>query len=291
MKPKESRAYPAKYLIEADKGTKEVFSGSLEPGIPKEIDMVSPKSPVSICRTVTLGKIGDVIGLSRYEMAVQDAVNSIYSTGIDTMSMPMIIRVLYGNPDLKPSEKQKTDVLTAVRKLIVTPIDIDYNAETLIYYFDSCADADYHYYGTVISGELITTKISGMEIESCLRIFRQPILSYIAAQKKQILRINTDLIKAPYHMGKEDIVLRDLLLSRIEQCRSFSNSPREALHTIRFDYIYEKLGILPAEYKKRSRTLERVKALLDQWQQAKYIAEYRIRDERIILLFCAADRD
>lgn len=274
---------PKQYLMETDKGARDVFSGKFESGTQESL-LMSPPKRREINRYVTLMDEYPEDKLDQYDMSVHDAINSIFNNGDDIMSIPMIIRTMSGNSRLKPSQKQEEKVLAIVKRLLSTGIDIVYDQEAEAYRFDDDGDG-YHYYGTILCGEIITAKINGQIVKSCLHLQREPILSTLARKKKQIATIDMRMLNTPISMNEENIVLRNYLLLRIEQCRHNRHQELISNRTIKLDTVYKVLHFSHDDYVKKTRVRRKVIKLLEYWKCKKFIIGYMIEDEKIILDF------
>lgn len=277
--------YPTEYLIESDKGTRLVFSDELEPGVRESIRM-SAKHTAQILRYVTIQRIPQQADRMNYfDMAVHDAINSLYNCGCTTMSIPMIIRAMRGNMKLKPSRKQEERVCGVVKKLITTGIEIIYDQEAEAYKIDAQVETGYRYFGAIITGEIISAQINGQVIDSCLHLEREPILSFLARQKGQMSTIDMRILDVPINLNEEGIILRNYLLARIEQSRHSKKRVQESYRTIRLDTVYKTLNISPNEYTKISRTYRKIYLLLAVWKSMYFIAGYSLDKKKIILEF------
>ena len=274
---------PKQYLMETDKGTRDVFTGELKPGEQQSLVMSKPNR-AEILRYVTLIDEHPEDRLDAFDWAVHDAINSIYHNGCNIMSIPMIIRTMSGNPHLKPSEKQMERVLTIVKRLLSTGIDIVYDEEADAYLFVDEGDG-WHYYGTLISGEMTTAIINGKMVDSCLYLHREPILATLARKKKQISTIDMRMLNTPISMNEENIVLRNYLLSRIEQCRHNKQQEQLSNRTIVLEAIYKTFYVSQHEYTRKSRIREKIEKLLMYWTAEKYIFDYTITDKKIFIAF------
>ena len=274
---------PKQYLMETDKGTRDVFNGALKSGEKQSLVMSKPNLK-EIRRYVALIDEHPVDCLDQFDWSVHDAINSIYHNGCDIMSIPMIIRTMSGNLHLKPSEKQVERVLSIVKRLLSTGIDIVYDEEAEAYLFDDEGDG-YHYFGTLISGEITTAIINGKIVESCLHLHREPILATLARKKKQISTIDMRMLNAPISMSEENIVLRNYLLSRIEQSRHSKQQALLSRRTIVLEVVYKVFHVSRNEYTRKSRFREKIEILLTYWKTEKFIFDYVLTDEKIFIAF------
>lgn len=274
---------PKQYLMETDKGTRDVFTGALEFGELHSLVM-SKANRKEMLRYVTLMDDYPEDRLDQFDWAVHDAINSIYHNDCDIMSIPMIIRTMSGNPHLKPSEKQVERVLEIVKRLLSTGIDIVYDEEVEAYQFINEGDG-WHYYGTLISGEITTAIINGRMVDSCLHLHREPILATLARKKKQISTIDMRMLNTPISMSEENIVLRNYLLSRIEQCRHNKQQELLSNRTIVLQAVYKTFHASQHEYTRKSRIREKIERLLMYWSAEKFIMDYVITDEKIFIAF------
>ena len=274
---------PKQYLMETDKGARDVFSGEFITGEQQSLLMSKPKRK-EILRYVTLIDEYPEDRLDQFDMSVHDAINSIYHSGYDTMSIPMIIRTMSGNPRLKPSEMQEERVLSIVKRLLSTGIDIVYNQEAEAYQFDDEGDGC-HYFGTLLCGEIVTAMINGRIVDTCLHLHREPILATLARKKKQIATIDMRMLNAPIGMSEENIVLRNYLLLRIEQSRHNKQQELLSNRTIRLESVYRVLHVSHDEYYKKSRLRQKIVKLMDYWKAQKFIYDYTFSDEKFILDF------
>ena len=274
---------PKHYLMETDKGARDVFSGEFPTGEPQSLVMSKP-ARTEIWRYVTLMDDYPEDRLDQFDWSVHDAINSFYHNGCNIMSIPMIIRTMSGNPHLKPSEKQVERVLTIVKRLLSTSIDIVYDQEAEAYHFTDEGDG-WHYYGTLLCGEMTTAIINGKMVDSCLHLHREPILATLARKKKQISTIDMRMLNTPISMSEENIVLRNYLLSRIEQCRHNKQQELLSNRTIVLEAVYKTFHVSQYEYTRKSRIREKIEKLLQYWTAEKFIMDYVITDERILIAF------
>ena len=127
--------------------------------------------------------------------------------------------------------------------------------------------SDFVYKSYLLPAAQVSAKINGTNV-ICFKIFETPPLYEYASRKKQIARINLDLLSLPFKTDSENekresqtsMMLTHYLTRRIIALKSLSNA-------IVYDTFYEFLGMSNASRLKKFRIRENIKKFLESWKE------------------------
>ena len=128
--------------------------------------------------------------------------------------------------------------------------------------------------------KLITAQINGQVVE-CFKFLDEPPLYTYASKKKQISRCDINILAVDLNMTPENITIRDYLL---EQVTTFKSKKSKLLNVIRYDTLYEYLGITApnntALRDKKRDIRSKVRTILNTWTRVGFIKGYEEQGER-----------
>lgn len=222
--------------------------------------------------------------LTGFDHEVLDAVNTLYKAGNKVLTGDQVYRCIIGKPkgSGKPSPKMADDIENTMIDLMTRWVEIDATNEAEKmhgYQFDNV-----NIKAPIISGISVTIEAGGRRVNG-FKIDRLTLLNDYAEIKNQIdssLRI--EMNATPISKNKNNIELQNRLKRRILAIRSGGTS-----NVINVENLLDKLGIVkpgekmtPANRKKKAKTLDNIKKILDYWETVPYkdgkpfIAGYKI---------------
>lgn len=197
--------------------------------------------------------------LTPFDKIILDAINSLYIEGHNQyITTQMIFHVITGDPDRRITPNYAQEINNSITKLLFTRIIIKAHEEAIMY--PELKDFEYH--DTIVPGKIVKAILNGTEV-ACVKIRDIPPLYLYASKKKQISKVDIDLIRLPFAKGtkesKEDVSLLHYLLRRIIALKSISNY-------IKYDTLYDELGYSNATVKKKFSIRKKVREILDTWK-------------------------
>ncbi len=220
--------------------------------------------------------LGNDAMLNPYNRTIHNIAVSLYTAGNTHFTPRMIYEAMNGyQREHKPPEQVCKAITDSMRKLMYTAIKIDATEEAKAFGVDKLK-----FEGHLLPVVLTTAEINGQEIE-CFKFVDEPPLYTYASKKKQISRCDIKLLAVDLSMTPENVVIRDYLL---EQITSMQSKKSKLLNVIRYDTLYEYLGIdAPNENALRQRKNDiraKVRTILNTWVREHFIARYEEERER-----------
>ena len=126
--------------------------------------------------------------------------------------------------------------------------------------------SDFVYRSYLLPAAQVSAKINGTTA-ICFKIFETPPLYEYASRKKQIARIDLDLLSLPFKTNSENekresqtsMMLTHYLTRRIIALKSLSNA-------IVYDTVYDFLGMSDASRDQKYDIIKRIKKILESWK-------------------------
>ena len=261
-------------ILNLDKISQTAFNAdrniTLYQGITRKIAMESRVSKKEINALVSINfdfnqmnekgeQIRGTEKLTPFDRIVLDAVHTLYFEGHNEyITTSMVFHVMAGDKDKFISPKYAEEINNSLIKLLFTHITIDASEEAKMY----PALKNFKYHSTILPGDMIQAKLNGTEV-ACIHIHTKPILYLYAQYKKQVSKIDINIIKKPFTKdkkeSKEQMTLLYYLLRRIIALKSLSNR-------IRYETLYHEFGYSDASSKNKFDLRKRAKTILDLWK-------------------------
>ena len=220
--------------------------------------------------------LGNDAMLNPYNRAIHNIAVSLYAANNTHITPRMIYEAMNGyQREHKPPEQVCKAIMDSMRKLMYTAIKIDATEESKAFGLNKLT-----FEGHLLPVVLATAEINGQEIE-CFKFVDEPPLYTYASRKKQISRCDIKLLAVDLSMTPENVVIRDYLL---EQITSMQSKKSKLLNVIRYDTLYEYLGVdAPTEETLRAKKRDirtKVRTILNTWVRKGFIARYEEERER-----------
>lgn len=199
--------------------------------------------------------------LNPFDREILSAASSLYEAGNEFITPKMIFQVLSGNKknvEITPTIRE--EILRSIDKLMNTTIEINASAEVKAGWRE-----EDEYSGHLLPCERISQKnirLNGQEVVDCIHLFRNSPLYDYAKGINQISRTNIEMLNAPVNNTQENIMLKGYLLRQIT---SMKNPHSNIKPVIRYETIYEYLGLEDADTKTKKRIRDRTKEILSFW--------------------------
>lgn len=269
--PNANTIFPNEYLKSIDKVTKNVFDCSKNAYLYDDdfpiIGMEKKGAKREINTYVKLALEEKLEGvempvLSSFESSVHDAIMTLYEAGNSVISLQMIYNAMVGKKAQKISNANVQRLQDAVTKLLYTGIKIDASAEKDSGYLGKNPKI-VTYDGHLLAGERITSKVklNGhiMPEQTCIKIFRRPVLLDYAEQKQQIIRGPIGDLDVPFSKTVNTIPLRDYLVKRVKE--------KKNPVVILYDTLYKSQNIPATDRKRKKIIRDNTMEALDYWMQ------------------------
>ena len=262
---------PDKFISPTDPVSRKLFADQLEVGLRDFVNVAKRGTP-EINLKVSINIIDSNIlingkpGLGPYDREVHDAIVTLYLAGNSCFTAQMIYRTMTGNEKTTLGEKQHENIMSSLRKLMSSVIEIDNSEE---------AKARKNIKPFKLTSNLIQAKFltdikhKGNPLDP-IQISEVPILYTYANTKNQVSRIDMKLLNSPIDKTEENIILQGYLQRRI--------SAKALNNTIDYDTVYSHLGIAaetPGALRKREHDIrKKCSKILDYWIAQDFIRGY-----------------
>ena len=213
--------------------------------------------------------------LTRYDKFVYSTVYTLYMSGYHNMTASMI----YGNMgnNSRPSQKDIQRVNDSLTKMGTVRVFVDNSKER----------EEYPSYPAFSYDEILLdfVRISKMEVnggvsESAIRIKTEPIMGRFANERKQIRKIDMQLLNAPLNKTERNLAVMDYL-------QYVTTYPAQSTRKITHDVFFERVGA--DDRKQRQRALEAADKVLAFYKEKKHIVDYTMEDDGIVIVKKLAD--
>ena len=154
----------------------------------------------------------------------------------------------------------RDEIIKSIDKLMGTIIEINASEEVKAGWRQEA-----EYKGALLPCKRVSKKdirINGQEVIDCIQLLGSSPLYDYAKGINQISRASIDMLNAPVNNTPENITLKGYLLRTITSMKS----PKSKLKpVIRYDTIYEYLGIENTDKMAKKRVRDRTKEILNFW--------------------------
>lgn len=218
-------------------------------------------------------KLPSLQRLNGFDLAVHNAVGSLYYGGNEYITSNMIYQALTGNKEQHqtPTKEILRNIWESIRRMSLIRLDIDTTQE-----FKAKLNIHAEYSGNLLATETARVEINGV-LRDCIRMLAAPLLFRYADAKNQIARANIKILDVPISKTQENISLTDYLARRVAMAKSKKN---DAWRVIRYDTIYDYLLINANEYSeqglrnKKKEVRDKIKRILNDWAAKGEIAGF-----------------
>lgn len=213
--------------------------------------------------------------LTPFDREILSAASSLYEAGNEYITPKMIFQALSGNKkDLDITPAIRNEIIHSIDKLMSTTIEINASAEAQAGWRQEA-----EYKGPLLPCERVTKKnirVNGQEVADCIHLFRNSPLYDYAKGINQISRVNIGMLNAPVNNTQENITLKGYLLRQITSMKSPHSKIKPV---IRYDTIFEYLGIENSDTKTKKRVRDRTKEILNFWVNEGLITGFKEEKE------------
>lgn len=296
---------PEKYVTPVDRVTKKVFENRLVK--PLDIDNPDALFPVRLDRygkvivrvaidykdlfkgLISAGANVKLPELNDRDYNVHDAIITLLAAGNRTMSYDMIYRAMTGIIDgkVKVPDDAKEIIDAALDKFKGTfKLEYDYkdeDGETVHVKYDE----------PLVTYRRATKKINGKLIDGAIVIpedtkFDPPLLKWARTNGNEIDTRDITLLNVPgLYNGEESLTIKMCLYRRIinmrnafERIKKSRSELDEKERSIRYDFIYEALGLKELNKDKRRLVKSKVDRILDYWTSKGFISGYEHKKDK-----------
>lgn len=206
-----------------------------------------------------------------FNRAIHNIAVSLYAVGNKHITPRMIYHAMNGyQREREVPAGLYEAIIESMRKLIRTFIKIDATEEADKFGLDTLRLENY-----LLPAKITAVAINGQEVEAFSFMDEPPLYTY-ASKKKQISRCDIGMLAAAeLSMTPENVVIRDYL---IEKVTTFKSKKSKLLNVIRYDTLYEYLGLTApndnALRKKKSDIRAKVRNILTVWARTGFIKKY-----------------
>ena len=209
-----------------------------------------------------------------FNRAVFDSALSLFLAGNTHFTAESIYYEMTGNNSRSrhPNREILKDIVNAIEILMHSWIFIDATKE---------AEAKgYNFKETKFESLLLpldglhVVLMNGVQVDA-YEFLKEPVLYSYAHQKGQVLDCNIDTLSLPesLYMTRDNVILQRYLIERIERMKNPHNHNKNK-NVIRYEAIYELLGIQETSREYKRKTRDKVKKFLDNWKDLAYIKDY-----------------
>ena len=292
---------PTDYVTTVDRITKKVFSNALvkpldvsdEALFPVRLDgkgKVIARVAIDYKDLLSKGKIISLPELTEKDYSVHDAIITLLAAGNRVMSYDMIYRAMIGKTTGKVEvpESAKKAIDDALRK---------FKGKFVLEYDHIDADGNEvhdEYNEPLVTFQQATRKINGKLVAGVVVIpddtkFDPPLLRWAQSNGNEIDTRDITLLDVPkLNNGDESFAVKMCLYRRIitmsnyfERVKKGRSELDERERTIRFDYIYEALGLSldTLTRDKKHDIKDKVDKCLKYWKERGFITGYEHKKE------------
>ncbi len=199
--------------------------------------------------------------LTHFDREVLCAASSLYEAGNNYITPKMIYQALSGNnKDVKMTPAMRNEIIKSIDKLMGTTIEINASEEVKAGWRQEA-----EYKSALLPCKRVSKKdirINGQEVIDCIQLLGSSPLYDYAKGINQISRASIDMLNTPVNNTPENITLKGYLLRTITSMKS---SKSKLKPIIRYDTIYEYLGIENTDKMAKKRVRDRTKEILNFW--------------------------
>ena len=149
----------------------------------------------------------------------------------------------------------------------------------------------FKYEGNLLPIEMLSNvDIRGKITESAINIFREPPLLSFAKGRNQVTTVPVKLLQSPISKTESNLMLEDYLIYRISKAKAKGKDKKPKFsNIIKLETLYREMEI--TDRRAKPRLLDKVVRYLDYYKEVKYIVDYKITKEEIILKFKESEND
>lgn len=214
--------------------------------------------------------------LTPFDKRVYSAISAIYNAGNTVTSLTQIYYAM-GNTS-RPSKAILENIYNSIIKMLKAHIKLDNEDEAKAYNYPH-----FKYEGNLLPIELLSNvDIRGKITESAINIFREPPLLSFAKGRNQVTTVPVKLLQSPISKTESSLMLEDYLIYRISKAKGKDKKPKFS-NIIKLETLYREMEI--TDRRAKPRLLDKVERYLEYYKKLKYIVDYEITKEEIILKF------
>ena len=292
---------PTKYITTVDRVTNRLFAGKLvrpledQDGRLWEVPLDGEKGnavamvAIDYRDLIDSGVLSDMPKLTAKHYILHDAIITLILTGNRKMTYTMIYRTMTG----------KVAGKITVPKEMITFIDealILFSSRVQIKFCGKSPDGkdiEMDIDEPLITYKLGTAKINGKVVKKVVMIPDDPrfdplLLRWARANGNEIDTRDITLLNVPgLNNGDESLQLKMCLYRRIIKMRYKFDRKKKGRYeladnerTIRYDYIYETIGIDEPDANKRRLLKDKMERCLKHWKEEGFIADYEHKKDK-----------
>lgn len=211
-----------------------------------------------------------------YDKRVYLAISALYDEGNRIITATQIYYAM-GNTK-RPNSREIEKILRSVRKMIALPITLDNSAEAEVYKYPK-----FEYYANLLPAEMgVIVNVAGTQTANAIRLFRDPPVTAFAKSRNQITTLPIQLLQAPVSHTDQAIAHEDYLINRI----SAAIRRNQKSLSILIETLQEKANL----NEKKARTKERSERFLTHYKEQRWIKDYTISKDKIIITLSDEDK-
>lgn len=231
--------------------------------------------------------------LTPFDKRVYAAISAIYNAGNTVTSLTQIYFAM-GNTS-RPPKSSIEHIYNSIIKMIKAHITLDNEDEAKVYNYPH-----FKYEGNLLPIEMLSNvDIRGKITESAINIFREPPLLSFAKGRKQVTTVPVKLLQSPISKTESNLMLEDYLIYRISKAKATDKDEDKGKNKgkdkdkkdkkpklsniIKLETLYREMEI--TDRRAKPRLLDKVERCLKYYKELKYIVDYEITKEEIILKF------
>ena len=206
--------------------------------------------------------------ITPFDREILSIVSTLYAAGNVYQSPQMIFQAMSGNKEkIKLTPDIRAKIIESLRKLRATTIEIDASQEEKAGWVKKGK-----YEGSLLPSERVEViTLNGQKVVDCIHFLRNSPLYDYAEGKKQISRVNIEMLQTPVNNTTENIELKFYLLRLIS---SMKNPKSKIKPVLRYDTIYEYLQVETSDKFKKKDIRDRVKKILSFWVEHGFILSF-----------------
>lgn len=291
---------PSMYVTPVDRLSKMFFGDKLTRPLDVEDDAlydlrldkngkVTVRVAIDYKELLSKGTLVDLPKLTDRDYNVHDAIITLLSAGNRVMTYDMIYRAMTGKIS------GKIEVPDEARKAIDRALEKFKGRIILEYTYkdDKGNDVTIAYDEPVVTFRHVTKRINGKIVEGAIAIpsdtdYDPPLLRWARFNGNEIDTRDITLLDVPkLNNGDESFTLKMCLYRRLlsmrntfERVKKSKHELAENLRTIRYDYVYEALGLSEPDKNKRRLLKDKIDRCLEYWVSKGFITGYEHKRDK-----------
>lgn len=250
---------------------------------------IIPNGEIVLVETKNNGKVGSKVKminnnttaiasqpLTYYDIAVSNAIASLYQAENRYVSYQTLYKTLTGNKSARPTHAIRKEMERSLIKLSTTLLYIDPSGEVDMYH--SLAGYKPKYRNMIYIEQDVEVNHRNEITNDWIKILSLPVLSEYAMAKNHISTIELPVFNPPLSRNIDNIALVYYLVNQIERMRNTPTLSRN----IRIDKAIDQttdFTVCKSEgaiKNKKSRMFTTMTDTLDYWKEINYIKDYSI---------------